>query len=380
MELPLKKYNLLISTGTLGAICLAIILGMLFVGLWPLNYIPKNQVTWVEAGNGISFKGRGHAFSTESTTWPREDYSGGPITLEIVLKPERTYFRGIPHILSLCDRSGREVVYFGQWKNHLIVRLMEDSRWVERVKREIESGDVLIPGKPVHITLVLVKDRAVLFTEGKLVKEFIGFDLTQLMAERSVQSVVFGNSSTGDSPWRGKILSFSVFDKALDSTTIRDRYQKWESGAAINTDDEIIRYRFHKNSERTIRNYVGKDWDLIIPESLIPLRREFLSLPPRQFLKKKSFFKDALINLVGFTPLGFFLAVFFGTSANSKRLRTLAISVLLGGLLSLFIEVNQVFLISRSSSVADLIMNTFGTAVGVSFMILYSHFQDLPHD
>jgi len=351
------------------------ILGMLFIGLWPLNYFPENQVTWVEDGSGISFQRRGLVFSTESTTWPWNDYSEEPITLELILKPEKTHYRGIPHILSLCDRSGREVVYLGQWKNHLIIRLMDDNHWVEKVKKEIGFGEVLLPGKLAHITLILFKDQAAFFTGGELVKEFSGFNLTEQMAERQVQSIVFGNSSTGDRPWRGEILDFTVFHKALDRNIIRNRYQKWESGEVDNTGEEIIQYRFQKNSERIIQNEAGKDWNLIIPNTLTPLRREFLSLPSRLFIKKKSFYKDAIINLFGFMPLGFFLAMLFAPSASRKHIRTLAIAVLLGGLLSLFIEINQVFLVSRSSSATDLFLNILGTAVGAWFMILSSHPQ-----
>ena len=373
MEQFFEKNQLQISTGLLSVICLVIILEMLFFGLWPFNYLPKNQVAWVETGKGINFQGKGHILSTESTIWPRDDYSGEPLTLEIILKPERTYGDWIPHILSLCDQSGREIVYFGQWENNLIIRFMDHRRWVERVKMEFESSAVFIAGKPVLINLVLTQMGASLFINGRLDREFTDLNFTQLLVERPVQSLVFGNSSWGDSPWTGDLTYFAVFDKALESTVIRDRYHQLEIGkeadGMISAGEEIIRYRFNENSGRIIRNDASKDWNFLIPRTLIPLRREFLSLPSLYYFNSRSFYNDAIINLLGFIPIGFILAGFIGTSTNSKRLRAFAIAVLLGGSLSLFIEVNQAFLIGRVSSFSDIIVEILGTAVGANFMI-----------
>ena len=123
-------------------IIIIMILGMLFIGLYPFNYFPENRVSTNEDGSGLHFLGRGIAYSTEVDGWPRK----GPITLELMLKPDRTYNHNLPHILSLCDETGREVMYLGQWKNSLIIRLVEDNRWIKRTKKEIGAGDALNPG------------------------------------------------------------------------------------------------------------------------------------------------------------------------------------------------------------------------------------------
>ena len=39
----------------LGLICLAIILGMLAVALWPLNPFPRNRVSWLFNQDGLRF-------------------------------------------------------------------------------------------------------------------------------------------------------------------------------------------------------------------------------------------------------------------------------------------------------------------------------------
>ena len=183
---------------------------MLFVGLYPFDYFPPNQVSVNDDGNMLQFHGRGIAYSTGSSVWPAGVGSEDSFTLELMLKPERAYNRGIPHILSLCDDSGREVIYLGQWKNSLIIRLMGNNRWIAKIKREIDAGDVFNPGEPVSITLVLNKGSADIYVNGQLTRESGGFDLTEVVSKRPIRSLVLGNSSTGDSPWQGEMVHFSL--------------------------------------------------------------------------------------------------------------------------------------------------------------------------
>ena len=43
----------------LGFICLVILIGFFFAGLWPFNFISENEVKWLKDSNGISFYGNG---------------------------------------------------------------------------------------------------------------------------------------------------------------------------------------------------------------------------------------------------------------------------------------------------------------------------------
>jgi len=315
------------------------VLGMLFVGLYPFNYFPENRVSLKEGGNGLHFFGRGIAYSTKVGEWSRK----GPVTVELILEPERTYHHRTPHILSLCDKSGHEVMYLGQWEDSLIVRLIEDSRWTERIKKEIGAGDILVPGEPVHINLVLSKERADIYANGELVGEYEGFDFTSAVSRRPVHSIVLGNAPTGDSSWRGKILGFTVSGDAMDPTAIRNRYEQWKTSQSQDIQD------------------------IIVPEILKPISKEFLSLPSRRFLQRRSFYKDVIINVAGFVPLGLALTILFsGNPVKNNAISNFFLPVLMGGLLSLFIETNQVFLISRSSSMTDLVLNILGSGIGAA--------------
>ncbi|MDF1537075.1 MAG: VanZ family protein [bacterium] len=339
---------------------------MLFIGLYPFNYFSPNQVSVNEDGSGLHFHGRGIAYSTGDSAWPEDGNSDSPLTLELMLNPERSYNRGIPHILSLCDVSGREVMYLGQWKSSLIVRLMENGLGVEKIKREIDHGDVLNPGEPVAITLVLNVGSADIYVNGQLVKEASGFDFAEAVSKRPVRSLVLGNASNGDSPWRGTIWSFSAFDGALSPTEILKRFEQWGSGSRPGSGEEFIKYRLEKPAGGVVGNQAGNGWNLIIPDTLVPLHWEFLAMPSRQFLQKRHFYKDAIVNVVGFIPLGLALSIFFTQVPSEKNSwKNLLYPILAGGLLSLFIETNQVFLVSRSSYLTDLVLNILGTGIGM---------------
>src|SRR5450759_3955896 len=77
----------------LGLICLAMILGMLAVALWPFNPFPRNRVSWLGNQDGLRFADPGIVFSAADFRWPppAPSAAGAPqevgCTLEIWLEP-----------------------------------------------------------------------------------------------------------------------------------------------------------------------------------------------------------------------------------------------------------------------------------------------------
>lgn len=78
-------------------------------------------------------------------------------------------------------------------------------------------------------------------------------------------------------------------------------------------------------------------------------------------------YKNSLLNVLLFVPLGFFLPVF------GKRYANLLWTVLFGFCFSLAIELMQIFTF-RATDINDLMTNTFGAAIGWCIGRFFIHF------
>lgn len=80
--------------------------------------------------------------------------------------------------------------------------------------------------------------------------------------------------------------------------------------------------------------------------------------------------QDFAINTLGFVPFGFLLMLSFKNRREDQRanlFKQAAIVVGVGGLVSLFLETSQYYLVlGRDSSLFDCISNTLGTLLGIA--------------
>lgn len=86
--------------------------------------------------------------------------------------------------------------------------------------------------------------------------------------------------------------------------------------------------------------------------------------------------QDFAINTMGFVPLGFLLMLSFKNRRKDQRanqFKRAIIVVGVGGLISLFLETSQYYLIlGRDSSLFDCISNTLGTLLGITVYLVLS--------
>jgi len=207
--------------------------------------------------------------------------------------------------------------------------------------------------------------------DGTLVRSFPDFKLTS--RDLSGELVV-GNGPLTTYNWSGQIKGLAVYDRGLLPAEVSQDHANWTAAGTIDgppdpaeRESMVARFRFDEGKGNVVHNQVDTSTNLLIPERFFVLHEEFLELPWDEFRPGWHYWKNVAINVVGFIPLGFFFQAYFSAVGKIKRATRLTIA--LGFLVSLTIEVLQAFLPTRDSGVTDLITNTFGTALGATLCV-----------
>jgi VanZ family protein len=108
------------------------------------------------------------------------------------------------------------------------------------------------------------------------------------------------------------------------------------------------------------------------------LKKSFLKLNGNAFNFNSASLRDMRINILGFIPLGCLLLVtiYSTNSSRTSSWRLIFLAILGGTVISLIVEILQAFLPTRTSSLTDLIFNTFGTALGVILAYLFTKIKN----
>jgi hypothetical protein len=127
----------------------------------------------------------------------------------------------------------------------------------------------------------------------------------------------------------------------------------WKSAAAF--------YAFDEGGGAVVHDRTRRMPDLMIPRDFRVLHSTPLELPAKPGL---SDLQDAAINILGFIPFGFLVAAYLQEAAEYSRRQALIAAVAIGLITSLGIELLQVYLPTRDSSLLDVINNTLGSMAG----------------
>jgi VanZ family protein len=334
-------------------VCLALSLGLLFAGLWPFRFRTENNVRWIGGSPGLRFEPIGIVSGKEPLFGP-----GGPVdlalpfTLRMEVLPREEPSGSLPRILSAYDAEGRELFFLGQWRTGLVVRILEGEHLYRLKYRETGAGGVR---KDVAHSIVVRSDNSALtvFVDGAPAKTRSGAAFSLLPEKREPAWVVLGNSPTGENPWRGDLLSLSFYPEALAPGDIESRGTP-----------PALRYGFTEGSGAVCRGGADSRYDLVIP-SVFRAPKKGILIPPWRVQKfDRSFWKDVFVNILGFIPFGFAVYAWARKSGGRMDGAAMGAALLLGAGISLFIELLQVYLPTRDSSLTDVINNVIGTYIG----------------
>ena len=349
----------------LRVICVCVLLIILTAGLWPFH-APRNDVSWLSQGNGLRFGKHGSILSANPFA-ANELRADKACSLEIWLEPNLSNSRGT--VLAFYWPASKVVSFsLRQWRDGLVLELQSHGHATEA---SIYVADVFRGPSPVVFAISSGEAGAAIYVDGTLVRNFPDFKLTS--RDLSGELIV-GNGPLTTNNWSGQIKGLAVYDRGLLPAEVAQDHANWTAAETIGVPPDpaeresmVARFRFDEGKGHVVHNQVDPSTNLLIPERFFVFHEQFLELPWDEFQAGWHYWRNVAINVVGFIPLGFFFQAYFSAVGKIKRATRLTIA--LGFLVSLTIEVLQAFLPTRDSGVTDLITNTFGTALGATLCV-----------
>ena len=340
-----------------GAGCLCMLGIILTAGLWPFH-VPANRVHWLKDRDGLEFGRHGSAVSLGAIQ--ARGLTNAAATLEIWLEPGHTEARGT--ILAFDDSAHPgEPFSLHQVRDALVIRRNNvDPQGISRTALFIVDG-VLQQNTSVFVTVCLDSQGTSAYVNGAFAK---ASPLSRTWNDLTGR-VVLANSPISNDSWSGTIRGLAIYQRELTASEIAADYASWTAkpkGIVSAEKGADALYLFDERGGAVVHNRLDPTADLTIPAHYFILHPPFLRPPWRRYRPNWSYWQDVALNIAGFVPFGLCVCVYLSLT----RVRHPgAITVILGLLVSLGIELLQTFLPTRFSDATDVITNTLGTTIGV---------------
>jgi len=355
----------------LAAVNLIALSVILTAGLWPFEFRPANNVRRLKEDRGILLIRNNLVLEDYHTSRPgllsRLD-DRNRLTVEISLRPYAATRNWLSGILCFHDEKDPDVFMMAKWKSELIMRRRILRPSGEYAYHEVGVSDALITGRRVLLTVVLDVSGTTVYIDGKKASLFPRYILNPMKDDLSKARLMVGNDPRIRVPWEGEIGGLAVYGGALGPAEASSHYDRWlrHDYESLSREKNIIAlYPMNEPSGPVLRNVVTGRNNLVIPGHLRAVKKMVLSKPWVNYWREAKYYSDIIINILGFIPPGFFLpALLLACGARRKSLYY-AITILTGFSISLAIELIQVYMPARSSSLTDLMCNTLGTVIGV---------------
>ncbi len=340
--------------------------------LWPFDFIfspPKNGTAWIQKTNGIEFLKAGKIISTSpAESLYDQMLSGSGFSLEVWAAPENTEQSGPARIVSYSLDHRQRNFTLGQSQQNLIVRLRTSETDKNGIYPHMVVDNVFHSTNPYHLTVTYDFSRQRIYVNGQIraEKTTLGGDFSNWDPSHYL---LLGNEVTGERPWAGELFYVSIYNRVLEPHEVHHNFMtgaSWEPDFQPKTDlissGLVVRYFFDEHTGDIIKDSSGnvRPLDLYIPEKLNPSKKQLLTFSFLQFAN----IQDTILNIILFIPFGFLLS-----GAVQKKqyslVNTFFIVLIIGTLFTISIESIQYFLLTRTSSLIDVMNNILGTIVGV---------------
>jgi VanZ family protein len=339
-----------------GLICMLVLVGILVAGLAPFER-PRNAVTWLGNENGVRFGRHGTIWSAGE--FVVADAQGeASCSLEIWLQPDSASASSTV----LAFYTPQDPLQFLLQQYHGLLILSRQIREGQNGTQIIGTDGVFRRIEPVFITITSGAEKSAMYVDGNLARSFPGIRIGKQCAGQ----LVLGTSPIGKNSWLGQLKGLALYQQELSPAEVLRHYQTWttQGRPALSGNERAIGvYLFNERTGNVVHNDVRPGIDLYIPPRFTLLHEQFLEPFWQEFRPSPSYWKDILVNIVGFIPLGFFFFAYWSAVRPIKH--PTWTTVVFGFAVSLTIEVLQSYLPTRDSGTTDLITNTLGTFLGV---------------
>jgi len=342
-----------------GFVCVLVLCGILALGLWPFHRL-KNDLTWLRNENGLRFGGDATILSSGAFRIGSQDEGSG--SLEIWLQPGLTSDSNT--LLSFSPPENPLQFSLHQYRSSLILQ--------RHIQAEHRTATIGIEGvfrqiRPVFITITSGAKGTEMYVDSALADRFQQFRLRKDFTGQ----LVVGTSPIARDSWQGELRGLAIYRSELTAAEVLHHYETWtKQGRPEITYNEspIALYLLDERGGPVAHDSLHSGIDLNIPERYTLLHQIFLQPFWEEYRPGWGYWRDVLLNVIGFVPLGFFFCSYLSSIPRIKQ--PPLVTTVLGFAVSLTIEVLQSYLPTRSSGTTDLITNTLGTFLGIKLFSL----------
>lgn len=312
----------------------------------------------MSGGRGLLFGNHGSIVSASPFT-AQASQGNSSCTVQILLEPKSHDSTGM--ILAFYSPEDRVVSFsMRQWRRGLVLEHSRKAHFTGL--SEIYLDNVFTKPGPVFVTITSSKSGTSGYLGGTLLFKAPDF----VLLSRDLRGeLIMGDAPRESHNWSGRLTGLAIYDRDLSPDEISTSlFYFTNPGRPTATSNRgvIARYVFQEDKGNIVRSQVDSAPDLIIPDRFFVLDKWFLQWPWDEFRPGWHYWKNILINILGFIPLGLCFCMYFWQVKNSGA--PVVFTIALGLAVSLIIEILQAFLPTRDSGVTDLFTNTVGTAIG----------------
>jgi len=338
---------------------------LIWAGLQPFDFARPNGVS--AGSTGLRFEQFGLAISESAFRWTAAA-TPAAMTIEVWLSTDagpaddtakRTW-------LVLVDDTRLTPLGFRQEGADLVVWDAVTNPGGDRWSNDRRVRGVLTPGRQRYLAVTSGDEPPKIYVDGQVAAVEGGHRIPFARpGEPFAGTLVIGSGPPWEVGWSGEIAALALWSRVLTpaETAARADPATMASGLLLpGTEGLVGAYRFGGLVGEWIADRSGHSNDLLLPAYFRPPKRTFLAPVDLTDWAAPWYALDVLLNVGGFIVFGFLLVMSLGDRHGSVGIVMLA--TLIGFCSSLTFEVAQAYMVSRSSTIQDLILNTVGTLVG----------------